>query len=155
NDRSLGLTRCMRIESTLTPAGRPPLSGQIATISSCAEWRKGPLGLGAYFLGCLESPGANAPAIALLTRLKQPAVATAAFCDPRPTAKPLSAAALHGVGVFAFWFASPDVISDKSVTFPERRRESGSTSSLPLCESACERPGCSRAGPVVAGAFAW
>jgi hypothetical protein len=32
----------------------------------------------------------------LLTRVKKPAVATAAFCEVRPTATPASAAVVHG-----------------------------------------------------------
>jgi len=53
--------------------------------------------LSAYFRGLLTSEGVKAPAIDLLMRVKKPAVATAAFCDPRPTATPVLAAVSQGV----------------------------------------------------------
>jgi hypothetical protein len=49
-----------------------------------------------------EASPQKAPATDLANFVKKREVATAAFCDPRPTATPVSAAALQGVGLFAF-----------------------------------------------------
>jgi hypothetical protein len=58
----------------------------------------------------------NEPAMCLAKRVKKPAVACAARCDPRPMAAPLSAAARHGEAGPASAF---DSVDDGSTAAPE------------------------------------
>ena len=60
----------------------------------------------------------NDEASFLPKREKKPAVATAAFCDPRPMATPASAAALHGVGEFSA--AGAGIAASASAARPSR-----------------------------------
>ena len=52
----------------------------------------------------------------LPSRLKKPAVATAAFCDPRPTLTPASAATPHGVTFDGGWPVALTVSGVRPVT---------------------------------------
>src|SRR5262245_26900699 len=65
---------------------------------------------------CVLSIAQKAPAMDLPRREKNPAVATAAFCDPRPTETPAPAAAPHGVRGFADVPASPSTAIEPTGT---------------------------------------